>query len=64
MSYIYLRSYGAHPVSCIGSMTVDALAKASAIYQLRSSFVGAVVDDLETDGEGAEEVLSHGRQIS
>lgn len=42
-------------------MSFDAIAKASAVNQLRTSFVGAVVDDLETDGEGAGEVLPHGR---
>jgi len=29
-----------------------------------NSFVGAVVDDLEADGEGAGEVLPHGWRIS
>ena len=42
-------------------MSFDAIAKASAVYQLRTSFVGAVVDDLETDGEGTGEVLPRGR---
>ena len=60
-TYIYLRSYRAYPVGCIGSTSFDAIAKASAVYQLRTSFVGAVVDDLETDGEEAGEVLPHGR---
>ena len=57
ISYIYVKSYGAHPVGCIGSTTFDAIAEASAVYQLGTSFVGTVVNDLETDVQGVGEVL-------
>lgn len=56
--YIHLRSYGAHPIGCISSTSFDVIAKAFAAYQLHTSFVGAVVNDLKTDrGEGAGEVF-------
>ena len=55
ISYIYVKSYGAHPVGCIGSTTFDAIAEASAVYQLGTSFVGTVVNDLETDVQGGLE---------
>ena len=64
ISYIYVKSYGAHPVGCIGSTTFDAIAEASAVYQLGTSFVGTVVNDLETDVQGVGEVLPCGRPFS
>ena len=64
ISYIYLRPYGAHPVGCIGSTTFDAIAKASIVCQLGTSFVGRVVNDLKTDVDGAGEVLPRGRRFS